>query len=76
MISVENQLSDAKDFVEELRNTIESAVSALEELEGLVSDADCHDGLELSWTYGSPDVNEIINQLGLTSAEFSHIEQL
>lgn len=74
--SIENTLEDARDSVSDLRKSIENAIEALEELEGSISDAESIEGLTLNWAHGSPEVYEILSNIALRSAEFSHTETL
>lgn len=74
--SIENNLSDAQECVTELRESIDKVVNAMNELEGSIDDSECLEGLDVMWTTGTPDISDMLHQLTMVSASFSHTEDL
>jgi hypothetical protein len=76
MTSLANQIADAENAVAELQEALDGAVSAIENLEGSLDDANCLDNLDLTWQHGEPNVYEMLSNLKLVAASFSHTEEL
>ena len=66
-----NNLAEAQESVDELRENIARAINFLEELEGYISDTETLPGVGLTWNSGcSPDISNLVFQLSLDSATY------
>lgn len=74
MANHEAELEESREAVDELRESIQKAVTALEELEGAISDMDSLDNVSLKWggRDGQPYINNMINSIALLSAKFTY----
>jgi len=72
MANHENQLDEARDSVIELRDAIAKAVTALEELEGAISDTGSLENVTLSWggRNSQPYIDTILEDITLIKAKF------
>lgn len=69
----QEDLDYAKARVNDLRKEIQNVMDALESFEGALEDVQQLDEVTLTWVECCPDANDMINSLGLESAQF-HIE--
>ena len=67
-------LQEAKDCIEELRASIEEASTALENLEGCISDTETLDNVTLRWggVDSKPYIDALLCEINLISATFNY----
>jgi hypothetical protein len=76
-MSLDSNRAEAEDAVSDLKDALCVAIAALDSLEGIISDAESLDNLDLCWTSRSaPDISDFISSLGFNYAEFSVTEIL
>ena len=74
MANHEQGLEEAKESVNELRQSIEKVIAALDELEGSICDTDSLDNVALVWggRESQPCIHSMLDSISLISAKFNY----